>query len=504
MNNERQSDKKEEEHIIEPLIFELGAEGRIGFSLPDLEVPSENLEDVIPQNLLRKDDLASLPELSQVEIVRHFTKLSKMNYGVDQGFYPLGSCTMKYNPKVHEDIARMSGLLKTHPYQSDEATQGLLEILWQLERYLAEIGGMSSVSLQPAAGAHGELTGLLIIRAYHESNGESRQKILLPDSAHGTNPASSSLVGYKVVEVHSNSRGCLSAKSVSEAMDERTAGLMITLPNTLGLFEEDIGQIIEIVHKKGGLIYCDGANLNAMLGLVRPGDIGIDILHYNLHKTFSTPHGGGGPGAGPLGVKQVLAPFLPVPVIKRDADKGDFCLEYDRPKSIGKIRAFFGNVGVLIRAYAYIKSLGPAGLRRIAEVAISNANYLKEKLKKDFHLPFDKPCMHEFVLSHKWQENFGVQARDIAKRLIDYGFHPPTVNFPLIIKGALMIEPTESETVQELDKFVNAMRMIALEAQENPEVLLDAPHSTPVGRLDEVKAIKELNLRWKRESKNSG
>lgn len=496
MNNQ-QAVKKNQESIIEPLVFELGSEGRKGLLLPDFGVPATRIEEAIPEAFLRKDDLKNLPELSQIEIVRHFTRLSRMNYGVDQGFYPLGSCTMKYNPKVNEDIARLPGLVKTHPYQSDRVTQGLLEILWRLERYLAEIGGVDSVSLQPAAGAHGEITGLLMIRAFHESKNERRHKILLPDSAHGTNPASSALVGYKVVEVPSDSRGCLSAKSVSEAMDGQTAGLMITLPNTLGLFEEDIGRIVEIVHKKGGLIYCDGANLNAMLGIVRPGDIGIDILHYNLHKTFSTPHGGGGPGAGPVGVKKELAPYLPVPVITKNEEKGEFFLDYDRPKSIGRIRAFFGNVGVLIRAYAYIRSLGPEGLRRIAEVAIINANYQKEKLKEHFHLPFDKPCMHEFVLSHKWQENLGVQARDIAKRLIDYGFHPPTVNFPLIVKGALMIEPTESESVEELDRFINAMQMIALEAQENPEVLLQAPLSTPVGRLDEVKAVKELNLRWK-------
>lgn len=495
--DEKKLNINREEIIVEPLIFELGSPGRTGISLPDVDVPCREVESLIPRALLRQDNLGDMPELSQLEVVRHFTKLSQMNYGVDQGFYPLGSCTMKYNPKVNEDVAKMAGFAKTHPYQGDDMTQGLLQILWQLERYLAEIGGIDHVSLHPAAGAQGELTGLLIIRAFHEAGGQKRWKILLPDSAHGTNPASSSLTGYDVVEVHSDSRGCLTPKSVAEVMDEKVAGLMITLPNTLGLFEEDIGKIIEIVHKKGGLVYCDGANLNAMLGLIRPGDLGVDILHYNLHKTFSTPHGGGGPGAGPIGVKKELAPFLPTPVIERYHDRDGFFLNYNRPKSVGKVRAFLGNVGILIRAYVYIRALGPAGLKRIAEMAIINANYLKEKLKKDYYLPFDKPCLHEFVLSHKWQEPFGVQTRDIAKRLIDYGFHPPTINFPLIVKGALMIEPTESENVEGLNRFIKAMEMIALEAHENPGALLDAPHSTPVGRLDEVRAIRELNLRWR-------
>ncbi|MBI4595615.1 MAG: aminomethyl-transferring glycine dehydrogenase subunit GcvPB, partial [Candidatus Tectomicrobia bacterium] len=376
MNNKASNNKKQE-IIVEPLIFELGSPGRTGVLLPEIDVPCTDIETLIPKALIRQDGLGEMPELSQPEVVRHFTKLSKMNYGVDQGFYPLGSCTMKYNPKINEDVAKMAGFAKTHPYQRDELAQGLLQVLWQLGRYLAEIGGVDDVSLHPAAGAQGELTGLLIMRAFHEGRGEDRGKILLPDSAHGTNPASSSLAGYDVVEVHSDSRGCLNPKSVTEVMDEQVAGLMITLPNTLGLFEEDIGQIIEVVHKKGGLVYCDGANLNAMLGLIRPGNLGVDILHYNLHKTFSTPHGGGGPGAGPVGVKKELAQYLPIPIIEKCHDREEFFLNYNRPKSIGKVRAFLGNVGVLIRAYVYIRSLGPEGLKRMAEMAIINANYLK-------------------------------------------------------------------------------------------------------------------------------
>jgi glycine dehydrogenase subunit 2 len=482
--------------LNEPLIFERGAKGRKGYSLPRLDVDRVSPENVWPRKLIRKD-LEGFPEMSEVEIVRHFTRLSQWNYGLDSGFYPLGSCTMKYNPKVNEELARLSGFAGAHPYQPEEISQGALQLMYDLERFLCEISGMDRVTLQPSAGAQGELTGMLMIRAYLTDRGNPRQKVLIPDTAHGTNPASSSLCGYQVIQVRSNERGVLFPQAVEEKMDEEVAALMVTNPNTLGLFEENICQVAEIVHQKGGQVYCDGANLNALMGLARVGDMGVDVLHFNLHKTFSTPHGGGGPGAGPVGVKGHLADYLPVPTITR---KGEHVqLDYDRPKTIGKVRSFFGNFGVLVRAYAYILSLGADGLRRASLVALLNANYIRAKLKDHYHLPYDFPCMHECVFTDRLQSKYGVTALDIAKRLMDYGFHPPTIYFPLVVHGALMIEPTESESKETLDQFIEAMVRIAREAETEPELLREAPHKTKISRLDEVLANRKPLLRWRPE-----
>jgi len=475
----------------ERLVFEISRKGRVAVSLPRCDVPQEELERLIPRRHLRKN--LPLPELSEPEVVRHFTRLSHLNYAVDTGFYPLGSCTMKYNPKVNEEIASLPGLARIHPYQSEELCQGALRLMYELGEYLAQIGGMDAVSLQPAAGAHGELTGMLIIRAYFEHKGQKRHKVIIPDSAHGTNPASAALCGYQAIEVKSDERGCVDVEDLNRLVDGDVAAIMLTNPNTLGLFEENILEIADIVHRAGGLLYCDGANLNALLGVARPGDMGFDLLHFNLHKTFSTPHGGGGPGSGPLGVKRALAPFLPVPVVVKQ--EGRYLLDYNRPLSIGKVRSFYGNFGVMVKAYAYLLSLGPEGLRQVAENAVLNANYLMKRLKDHYHLPYDRICKHEFVLSGARQKKRGVRVLDIAKRLIDYGFHPPTIYFPLIVNEALMIEPTETESRQTLDRFAEAMIKIA---QEDVETLRSAPHHTPVGRLDEVTAARKPNLRWNR------
>ncbi len=482
--------------LNEPLIFERGAKGRKGYSLPRLDVDRVSPENIWPRKLIRQD-LEGFPEMSEVEIVRHFTRLSQWNYGVDSGFYPLGSCTMKYNPKVNEELARLSGFAGAHPYQPEEISQGALQLMYDLERFLCEISGMDRATLQPSAGAQGELTGMLMIRAYLTDRGNPRQKVLIPDTAHGTNPASSSLCGYQVIQVRSNERGVLFPQAIEEKMDEEVAAIMVTNPNTLGLFEENICQVAEIVHQKGGQVYCDGANLNALMGLARVGDMGVDVLHFNLHKTFSTPHGGGGPGAGPVGVKGHLADYLPVPTISRKGEHVQF--DYDRPKTIGKVRSFFGNFGVLVRAYAYILSLGADGLRRASLVALLNANYIRAKLKDHYHLPYDFPCMHECVFSDRLQSKYGVTALDIAKRLMDYGFHPPTIYFPLVVHGALMIEPTESESKETLDQFIEAMVRIAREAETEPELLREAPHKTKISRLDEVLANRKPLLRWRPE-----
>ena len=482
--------------LNEPLIFERGAKGRKGYSLPRLDVDKVNPENIWSWKLIRKD-LEGFPEMSEVDIVRHFTRLSQWNYGVDSGFYPLGSCTMKYNPKVNEDLARLPGFTGAHPYQPEEMSQGALQLMDDLERFLCEMSGMDRATLQPSAGAQGELTGMLMIRAYLADRGNPRQKVLVPDTAHGTNPASSNLCGYQVIQVRSNERGVLSPQAIEEKMDEEVAVLMVTNPNTLGLFEENICRVAEIVHQKGGQVYCDGANLNALTGLARVGDMGVDVLHFNLHKTFSTPHGGGGPGAGPVGVKEHLADYLPVPIISRKGEHFQF--DYDRPKTIGKVRSFFGNFGVLVRAYAYILSLGAEGLRRTSLVALLNANYIRAKLKDHYYLPYDFPCMHECVFSDRWQSKYGVTALDIAKRLMDYGFHPPTIYFPLVVHGALMIEPTESEPKETLDQFIEAMVRIAGEAETEPELLRDAPHKTKISRLDEVLANRNPLLRWRPE-----
>ncbi|MGQ9647155.1 MAG: aminomethyl-transferring glycine dehydrogenase subunit GcvPB [Thermodesulfobacteriota bacterium] len=477
----------------EPLIFEQGGEGRKGYSLPRWDVEEAEAKNLIPTHLLRKG-LEGFPQLSEVDVVRHFTRLSQWNYGVDSGFYPLGSCTMKYNPKVNEEIARMRGFAHLHPYTPEDMSQGALRLMYELENFLAEITGMDSVCLQPAAGAHGELTGIRMVKACLQARGEERKKVLVPDTAHGTNCSTSTIVSYQMVELKSNEKGVISPEKVAEQMNEEVAAIMVTNPNTLGLFEEHLSEIAEIVHRKGGFVYCDGANLNALMGIVKLGELGVDVVHINLHKTFSTPHGGGGPGAGPVAVKKELAPYLPIPVIEED--HGVYKLDYDRPHSIGKMRAFYGNFGVILKAYAYILSMGSEGLRRASEMAVLNANYLMKRLKDYYYLPYDRPCMHECVFTDRFQEKHHVSTLDIAKRLIDYGYHPPTIYFPLVVKGALMMEPTETESKESLDGFIETMIRIAKEAEENPNLLRQAPQRVKVRRLDEVLAARKPKLRW--------
>ena len=478
----------------ELLIFEQGGKGRKGYSLPRWDVEEAEQKSLIPPHLLR-EELQGLPELSEVEVVRHFTRLSQWNYGVDSGLYPLGSCTMKYNPKVNEVIARM--FYQIHPYYPQDSIQGILKLMYELEGFLSEITGMDRVSLQPAAGAHGELTGMLMIKACLQNRGEKRTKVLIPDTAHGTNPSSLAMAGFQMVGIRSNEKGVIGPEQVALQMDEDVAAIMVTNPNTLGLFEEHLKEITEIVHRKGGFVYCDGANLNALMGIVKLGELGVDLVHINLHKTFSTPHGGGGPGAGPIAIKKELAPFLPIPIIEKDKDGVTYRLNDDRPQSIGKIRAFYGNFGVLVRAYAYILSMGAEGLRKATEMAVLNANYLMKSLKGYYDLPYDRPCVHECVFTDKIQEQYHVSTLDIAKRLIDYGFHPPTIYFPLVVKGALMIEPTESESKEGLDRFIETMITIAEEAKENPDLLRQAPQRVKTRRLDEVLAARKPKLRWK-------
>jgi glycine dehydrogenase subunit 2 len=479
--------------MAEPLIYDLSAPGRPGVPLPESDVPAATL----PKGLLRQD--LPLPELSELDVVRHFVRLSQLNHSVDTGFYPLGSCTMKYNPKVNEDAARLPGFAFSHPLQDPETAQGNLALMYSLQEWLCEIGGFAATSLQPAAGAHGELTGILIIRAYHRDRGDSRRtKILIPNSAHGTNPATTAMSGMEVIELPSDERGNIDLAALRAACDDSVAGLMITNPNTLGLFEEHMQEVVEQVHACGGLVYGDGANMNALLGVVRPGDLGIDVMHYNLHKTFSTPHGGGGPGSGPVGVCEALVEYLPGPLVEV-IEAGE---EDDAPlfglvmpaKSIGRVKAFHGHFGMLVRAYAYIRLQGKSGLREIADHAVLNANFLRARLRQTYHVPYDRICMHEFVAEGRWEEAPGIRALDVAKRLMDFGFHPPTNYFPLIVHEALMIEPTESESKQVLDAFADAMLKIAEEARTDPDVLHAAPHVTPVGRLDEVKAAKDLVL----------
>ncbi len=484
----------------EPLIFEQGKEGRRGYSLPRWDVERREAADLIPRSLLR-NGLQGFPQLSEVDVVRHFTRLSQWNYGVDSGPYPLGSCTMKYNPKVNEEAARLEGLGHLHPYTPEALSQGALRIMYELEGFLAEISGMDKVTLQPAAGAHGELTGLLMIRAALHAGGQRRKKVLVPDTAHGTNCATSALASWKVVEIKSNADGILTPDRVAEAMDNEVAAIMVTNPNTLGLFEEHLAEIAEIVHRGGGYVYCDGANLNALMGIVKLGEMGVDVLHINLHKTFSTPHGGGGPGAGPVAVKEQLSPYLPIPVIEKNGDIYRF--DADRPESIGKVKAFFGNFGVLVKAYAYILSMGAMGLRKVSEMAILNANYLRKQLGTHYHLAYDRPCMHECVFTDRRQEKNHLSTLDIAKRMIDYGFHPPTIYFPLVVKGALMTEPTETESKESLDRLIEVMKEIAHEAEENPKVLQEAPRSVKVRRLDEVLAARKPKLRWNEPEGNN-
>lgn len=479
------------------LIFELSKEGRTACSLPSLDVPEIDICEAIPSHLLRKEE-AELPEVSQVEAVRHFTLLSNKNFGVDTGFYPLGSCTMKYNPKINEDMAGLPKFTGVHPYQPEETCQGALELMYNLSNMLSEITGMDEVTLQPAAGAHGELTGLMIIKEYHKSRGdEKRTKIIVPDSAHGTNPASASVAGFDIVQINSNEKGAIDIESLKAVLNDEIAGLMLTNPSTLGLFETNIKEISDLVHEAGGLLYYDGANLNAIMGITRPGDMGFDVVHLNLHKTFSTPHGGGGPGSGPVGVKKELIPFLPIPVVEKNDEK--YVLNYNRPSSIGRVKSFYGNFGVFVRAYSYILAMGGEGLKKASETAVLNANYIKEKLKDHYYLPIDQVCKHEFVLGGLEKENLVVTTLDVAKRLLDYGYHPPTIYFPLIINDAIMIEPTETESLETLDGFIDVMIKISKEAKENPEILKEAPTTTLVGRLDEVRAARNPILKWKRE-----
>ncbi len=469
--------------LNEPLLWEKGRKGRVGFSFPLQDVPSQALDEEFT-----RDDL-DLPDLSEVDIVRHYTRLSQWNFGVDSGMYPLGSCTMKYNPKLNESLAALEGFSEAHPLLPSELSQGALRLMYELQGMLAEISGMDAVTLQPAAGAHGELTGMLLIHAYHKSKGQHRTKILIPDTAHGTNPASAALCGFTPVVIKSGEQGILRAESVAELMDEDTAGIMITNPNTLGLFEENIHEIAEIVHGMGGQVYCDGANMNAIMGVVDIGSMGVDVLHLNLHKTFSTPHGGGGPGSGPVCVKGHLEPFLPVPrILERD---GRFELSDDFPHSIGRLHTFYGNFGVMIKAYCYILSMGAEGLKRASQLAVLNANYIKERLKDVLHLPFERPCMHECVFTDRYQRKYKVTTLDMAKRLIDYGYHPPTIYFPLVVNGAIMIEPTETESKEEIDGFIDCFKAVVKEAEENPDLLHQAPISTRIGRLDEVGAARK-------------
>ena len=475
----------------QPLLFELGKPGRKAIDLPACDVPLA--ADLLPAKYLRTAK-AALPEVSQLELMRHYTQLSNRNFGVDTGFYPLGSCTMKYNPKVNEDIARYPGLALLHPLQSADTVQGAMEVLFKMEESLAEIAGMAGVTLQPVAGAHGELTGLKLIRAYHRDRGDlARTKVIVPDSAHGTNPASAAMCGMEAVEIKSEADGSIDLEALKAAVGPDTAALMLTNPSTLGLFESKIEAIAKIVHDAGGLLYYDGANSNAIMGIVRPGDMGFDVVHLNLHKTFATPHGGGGPGSGPIGVKERLLPFLPDPHVEKQGDKYVWAKS---AKSIGKVHSFHGNFGVIMRAYAYILTMGAAGLRQTSEDAVLNANYCKKMLSEAFDSPFDRFCMHECVLTSKKQQEHGIHTLDIAKRLLDYGYHPPTIYFPLIVEEALMIEPTESESKETLDGFIDAMKKIAQEAAENPEIVHTAPHNTIVSRLDETLAARKPVVRW--------
>jgi glycine dehydrogenase subunit 2 len=475
----------------EPLIFEHSRKGRKGFSLPGAALTDSQVQAGFPV----RETIPGLPETDEVTVVRHFTRLSQWNYGVDTGLYPLGSCTMKYNPKVNEAAARTRGFAFLHPCTPESLSQGALELIWRLERALAELSGFSRVTLQPAAGAHGELAGILMIRKHFDSKGERRRKIIVTDTSHGTNPASSALADFQVVQVKSGPSGVVEASTLAQAVDGDTAAFMLTNPNTLGLFEREMPAIAGLLHQKGALLYCDGANFNAIMGVARPGDMGVDVMQFNLHKTFSTPHGGGGPGSGPVGVSPALEPYLPVPIVEKDGNR--FRAIHDRPLSIGRVRAFHGNFGIMVRAFTYILEMGAEGLKKASECAVLNANYILASLKDDYHLPYEQRCMHECVFTDRKQLEFGVSTLDIAKRLMDYGFHPPTIYFPLVVHGALMIEPTETESKENLDEFISAMKSIAGEARASPETVKGSPGLTPVGRLDEVGAAKNPRLGWK-------
>ena len=479
--------------VVEPTVYELSSPGRVGVDYPDPDVPLAEM----PDSLLR--DELPLPELSEVDVIRHFVKLSTFNHSVDSGFYPLGSCTMKYNPKINEDTARLPGFANIHPKQPIETTQGALVLMYQLQEWLKEISGFDALTLQPAAGAHGEFVGVLMIRAYHEDHGdEKRLKMLVPDSAHGTNPATSAMTGLKVVQIPSDERGNVDLEALRAEADDTLAGLMLTNPNTLGLFDENVEEICKIVHDAGGLVYADGANMNAMLGITKMADLGFDVMHYNLHKTFSTPHGGGGPGSGPVGATAELAKYLPDPIVgiieEGDGDIPPLYGFVTPEKTIGRVKAYHGHFGMLVRTFTYIAMHGPDGLRDVSEYAVLNANYILARLRDTYHVPFDRICMHEFVAEGRWKDAPDIHALDISKRLMDYGIHPPTNYFPLIVHEALMIEPTETENKDTLDEFIDAMLQIAKEAHESPDILHEAPHNTPFGRLDEVKAAKDLVL----------
>ncbi|WP_456274068.1 aminomethyl-transferring glycine dehydrogenase subunit GcvPB [Bacillus sp. AK031] len=482
----------------QPLIFELSKEGRTGYSLPEMDVPQVDLSELIPAGYTR-EEAPELPEVSELDIMRHYTALSKRNHGVDSGFYPLGSCTMKYNPKINENVARFNGFAHLHPLQETEGVQGALELMYDLQEHLKEITGMDEVTLQPAAGAHGEWTGLMMIRAYHEANGDTnRTKVIVPDSAHGTNPASATVAGFETVTVKSDENGLVDMEDLKRVVGDDTAALMLTNPNTLGLFEENILEMAAIVHQAGGKLYYDGANLNAVMSKARPGDMGFDVVHLNLHKTFTGPHGGGGPGSGPVGVKSDLIPYLPKPIlVKRDEG---YMFDYDRPQSIGRVKPYYGNFGINVRAYTYIRTMGPDGLKAVTENAVINANYMMRRLATHFELPYDRHCKHEFVISGKRQKKLGVRTLDIAKRLLDFGYHPPTIYFPLNVEECMMIEPTETESKETIDAFIDAMIQIAKEAEENPEIVQEAPHTTVIKRLDETLAARKPVLRYTKEA----
>ncbi len=478
------------------LIFESSKPGRIGYSLPEMDIPVADITELIPKGYLRETE-PELPEASELDIMRHYTALSKRNHGLDSGFYPLGSCTMKYNPKINESVARFNGFAHLHPLQDESSVQGALELMYDLQQHLKEITGMDEVTLQPAAGAHGEWTGLMLIRAFHEAKGDfKRIKVIIPDSAHGTNPASATVAGFETITVKSNEKGLVDLEDLKRVVGVDTAALMLTNPNTLGLFEENIQELAAVVHDAGGKLYYDGANLNAVLSKARPGDMGFDVVHLNLHKTFTGPHGGGGPGSGPVGVKADLIPFLPKPIIAKQGE--EFVLDYNRPQSIGRVKPYYGNFGINVRAYTYIRSMGPDGLKAVTEYAVLNANYMMRKLAPYYDLPFDKHCKHEFVLSGKRQKKLGVRTLDLAKRLLDFGYHPPTIYFPLNVEECIMIEPTETESKETLDEFINAMIQIAKEAEATPEIVQNAPHTTIVGRMDETLAARKPVLRYQK------
>lgn len=480
-----------------PLIFERSIEDRYAYSLPKLEIEKQDLSNLLDDKFIRKEK-AELPEISELDLIRHYTELSNKNWGIDTGFYPLGSCTMKYNPKINEQVARLTGFATSHPLQNEKAIQGSLEITYRLQESLKEITGMDEISLQSAAGAQGEWTALIMIKAFHEANGDhQRTEVIVPDSAHGTNPASATVAGFKAVTVKSNENGTVDIEDLKRVVSDKTAAIMLTNPNTLGLFEKDILEIRDIVHGAGGKLYYDGANLNAIMAKVRPGDMGFDAVHLNLHKTFTGPHGGGGPGSGPIGVKADLAEFLPKPHVKKEGDT--YKLDNDIPNSVGRVKPYFGNFGIYLRAYTYIKTMGPEGLKKVSEDAVLNANYIMRRLEGAYHLPFRQHCKHEFVLSGVNQKKEGARTLDVAKRLLDYGYHPPTIYFPLNVEEGLMIEPTETESKETLDGFVDALLNIDKEIKEDLDLVLEAPHNTVIGRLDETQAARHPVLRFERE-----